>query len=125
MSELNIPTDLQTAPEHLSARARLWFDHILAHSENTLPDVVLVIAFLEQADMAEYARLHVNEEGPVFKDRWGQPRENPWLKIHREAHREMGRLYRELRWNKDPIGEQMDLPGVYTQHRGPGRPNGS
>lgn len=104
----NLPDDLRDPPEYLSGQARNWFCHIVETGSYDAPSRILLIAFLTQWDTKEAARCEIAKLGKVFKDRWGQPRENPWCKVERESTREMGRLFRLLGWDQVP-SDQMNI----------------
>jgi hypothetical protein len=108
-----IPEELLT-PEHLTAASRRLYEHICLRNAASYDAAarILVIQFLRQRETAETARGHIASEGAVFKDRWGQPRQNPWVDIERQASREMGRLFHLLGWDMAPPDGQLDLfPG--------------
>ena len=105
-----LPEILECVPEgELLPESRDLYAHIIATGQYDAPSRILVINFLQQRETAILARKHVAEEGRVFKDRWGQPRQNPWAKEEREAVAAMSRLYRSLGWDQAPPDSQLNL----------------
>lgn len=104
-----LPAELQHAPEYLTASSRELYEHICSTGTYDASARILVAQFLYQRDVAANAREHIEKEGRVFKDRWNQPRQYPYVEIERQATREMGRLFHLLGWDLAPADLQRDL----------------
>ena len=76
----------ETAPRHLSARAReRW--RVLQHdySISDSGGLAVLLSHCESYARADDAREQIAKDGATFVDRWGQPRPHPSVTIERDS----------------------------------------
>lgn len=106
----DLPDALRSAPPSLSDEARAIFDSMVTTMDFAdAPARMLVVRFCEIHDQLAEAKKKLAESGPVFRDRWGQPRQSPWAHRELELTRELARLYRVMGLDQQRGGEQGKL----------------
>ena len=89
-------------PRHLSAAATRWFRAILADFELDEHHLTLLQCAAEQWDVKELARKSLKTHGQTFKNRHGEIRPRPELKIQNDATILFCRALREIALDIDP-----------------------
>jgi phage terminase small subunit len=97
---------LPKPPEHLSSASQTLWRSVIEDYELEPHHLELLRLALEALDRCEQARRLIEEEGPVFRDRFGCPRPHPRVAIERDSRIAAARLWREL----DLEGEPMPDP---------------
>jgi P27 family predicted phage terminase small subunit len=100
----NPPVKTTPAPPHLTAEARGWWNRILAEWLLDDPSLLLLQAALESFDRMNAARVIVEAEGIVTRDRWGQLRPNPAVLAERDSRTAMCRALKQLGLDLEPLG---------------------
>lgn len=83
-------------PKHLSAAMRRWWRQIVRGYVLEAHHVRLLEGAATAWDRAQAARLMVEAEGSVYRDRFGQPKEHPAAHVERQSLVTFARLTREL-----------------------------
>ena len=79
-----------SAPDHLSADARAWWDHLT--NEYDIADSggrLLLQTAMEAFDRMRGAAARVAEDGEMVADRFGQLKAHPMLTVERDARSQM------------------------------------
>jgi len=97
-------------PQHLSARMKKWFAHVVGTRELKQHHVLLLIGCCEALDRAGEARRAVKRDGAYIKMASGEIRKHPGLAVERDALIVFSRLLREL---------DLDLAPPKEAKRGP------
>lgn len=84
------------APAHLSAEARKLWDEVTADYVLEPHHLFKLLLGCEAVDEYRDAHRRVEEEGAVFKDRFGQPRMHPAVLVKRDARAAIIKVFREL-----------------------------
>jgi P27 family predicted phage terminase small subunit len=105
------PPKTPPAPPHLSPEARDWWERILREWVLDDPSLLLLQAALESFDRMNAARLIVEAEGIVVRDRWGQLRPNPAVLAERDSRTAMCRALKQLGLDLEPLGSIGRPPG--------------
>ena len=92
-----------TAPSHLAASTREWWDSTAQDFALEPHHERLLLLALEHWDRAAEARQALADHGLVFEDRFGSPKPRPEVQIARDSSLACARLLRE-------IGLDGDLP---------------
>ena len=106
------------APEHLSADAQSWWQRIITEFE--LGDdagLLLLQAAMESHDRAQNCRAHIERDGELVQDRFGQSKPHPLLAAERDARAQMLNALRQLNLDIEPL---RDGPGRPPTARAPG-----
>jgi len=98
-------------PKHLSPAARAWWSAVMRDYVIDDTGRVLLDAAAETLDRLRAAQRILANEGPVFLDRFGQPRAHPACTIERDCSSSLVRLLKQLALDVEPI-------------LAPGRPSG-
>jgi phage terminase small subunit len=72
----------------------------------------LLVLACEALDRAAQAREAIAEHGPVFVDRYGQPRARPEVQIERDSRIAFARLLRELALDVEGPSESPRPPRI-------------
>lgn len=99
-----------TAPKHLAAATRKWFDGVSEDYELEDHHIRLLTLAGESWDRAVQAREAVAKHGLTYTDRFGAPRSRPEVAVERDSRIAFARLLREL---------DLDC-GTPTESRPPG-----
>ena len=102
------------APRHLSRSSRaLWRRLVADYGLDDEPHSLRVLTLAcEALDRADEARVILAAEGPVFHNRFGEPRPHPAAAIERDAAIRAARMFRELSLDSDMPGEtRVPRPG--------------
>lgn len=86
----------QTAPKHLKAATRRWWDAVVADFELQPHHLRLLRLACEAWDTGQAAREALAEHGLTYTDRFGAPRARPEVAIERDSRISFARLTREL-----------------------------
>ena len=89
-------------PRHLSREVRAWWRVLLERYELEEQHLRLLQLACEAWDSAQAARGALAKHGPVYVDRFGQPRARPEVAIERDARLAFARLLRELDLEGEP-----------------------
>lgn len=89
-------------PTHLGAHSRKFWAKTVSDYELEEHHLLILRAALESWDRAELARRIIADEGPVVRDRFGQPRAHPAVAIERDARAAFLRAMRELDLDGEP-----------------------
>ncbi len=84
------------APGHLRPETRQWWNRYAATHKLREPQLRLLTMAGEAWDRSIQARLAVEEEGLIYRDRFGQPRPRPEVAMEKEAKLLFERLLRAL-----------------------------
>lgn len=99
------------APEHLSIEAREWWQRIM--DEYDIADTagqLLLLSAMEAFDAMREAQTAVDKHGPVYLDRYQQPKANPACAVVRDSRAAMLSALKALNLDLEPLRD------------GPGRP---
>lgn len=80
-------------------------------------ELELLKLFVEALDRAHRAQNHLDEDGIVVKDRFGQLREHPAVQIRNAAEASAGRLLRQLGFDEDTRREVKNKNIRHGVHR--------
>jgi phage terminase small subunit len=86
----------QTAPKHLKPKTRAWVESVLERWVLEEHHRTLLIMAAESLDRSNAARAIIDQKGPTYLDRFGQPKPRPEVTIERDAKATFARLLREL-----------------------------
>jgi phage terminase small subunit len=95
-------TSVPRAPAYLSPQTRKWWSRVLRDFDLDEHHVRLLTLAAEAWDRAQEAREAVALHGPVYEDRFGQPRARPEVAIERDSRIAFARLLRELDLDGEP-----------------------
>jgi phage terminase small subunit len=93
---LKIHKKVSSAPKHLRADTREWFDSVMADFALEEHHVRLLTLACEAFDTAALAREELAETGLTYRGRDGCPHPMPQVGIERDARLAFARLLREL-----------------------------
>src|SRR4051812_30486789 len=93
---MTVKTKKTSAPSHLKAATKAWFDSVLAEYELEPHHIRLLTLAAQSWDRAEQARQDLSVHGLTFDDRFGQPHARPEVAIERDNRISFARLLREL-----------------------------
>lgn len=93
---------LPQAPSHLAPETRRWWRSVVENYELEEHHRKLLTLAGEAWDRACQARRLIADEGPVFHDRFGQPRRHPAVGIEEQCRVQFARILRELDLDGDP-----------------------
>lgn len=102
-----------SAPEHLSAAAKGWWQEIT--DEYAIDDragLLLLQTALEAFDRMKSAQAAIERDGELVKDRFEQLKPHPLLTTERDARSQMLAALKQLNLDLEPLRD------------GPGRPGG-
>jgi len=83
-------------PAGLSRAAREWWRTVCEEYDLDPHHLHLLRLACEALDQATEARHELDEHGSIFNDRFGQPKESPWVQIEHRARNDFRVLCREL-----------------------------
>jgi hypothetical protein len=108
-------------PGHLKPATRRWAESILQDYVLESHHVRLLILAAEAWDRGQDARAALATHGPIFVDRFGQPRARPELAVERDSRIAFARLVRELALDVDEPGTPRPptIPGGAALRRRP------
>lgn len=84
------------APSHLRPTTRKWWSDVVKTYEMGGTHIMLLTSACESWDRLQAAREVIDKEGPVFIDRWSQPRQRPEVDIERHCRASFERTVRLL-----------------------------
>jgi len=91
------------APNHLSPESTEFYAHVADNFELEAHHLKLLRLACEAWDRSQEAREIIEEAGgPVFSDRFGQPRPHPAVRIEAESRSQFTRILRELDLEGEP-----------------------
>lgn len=93
-----------TAPEHLDAAARAWWESI--QREYAITDaggLALLRAGAEAFQRAEAARAEIDRDGMMVADRFGQKKPHPLLATERDARSQILHALKGLHLDLEPV----------------------
>lgn len=83
-------------PQHLSPHTRRWAASVLNEYELSPTQIELLTMAAEARDASEKARAAIAKDGPVYLDRFQQPKESPHARLQRDFSAICSRLLREI-----------------------------
>jgi hypothetical protein len=86
----------QTAPKHLRPKTREWVSGVLERWILEEHHYKLLVMAAESLDRSDAARSVIDQKGPTYLDRFGQPKPRPEVTIERDSKATFARLLREL-----------------------------
>ena len=86
---------LPSPPRHLSATSRAWWSSVVAAYELDSSGLKLLNEAASALGIGQ-ARLVIESEGLIYRDRFNVPRRHPAVTIESEARTSFARLLREL-----------------------------
>lgn len=89
-------------PGDLSESSRAQFDKMLTEGDYDAASYQLGITLWRAVDQRDEARKKILELGAVIKDRFGQPKRNPWCDVEVAANRAISDAYRRLGFDQEP-----------------------
>ncbi|MBA7496591.1 hypothetical protein ES702_07200 [subsurface metagenome] len=92
---------MKRAPMHLKKSTRQWVNGILKDYEFETHHIRLLILAGEALDRCNTARDVLNEHGPTYLNRFGEPRARPEVVIERDSRLQFVRIVRELNLDAD------------------------
>ena len=95
-------TTTPRAPAYLRPQTRNWWSSVLRDFDLDDHHVRLLTLAAETWDRAQGAREAIAVHGPVYEDRFGQPRARPEVAIERDGRIAFARLLRELDLDGEP-----------------------
>ena len=90
-----------SAPKHLRAETRKWWQAVIAEYQLEAHHVRLLTLCGESWDRCQQARGILERRGLTYADRFGQPCARPEVAIERDSRIAFARLLRELNLNVD------------------------
>ena len=94
---------INAPPQHLSPESREFYVHIAGNYELDVQHMKLLQLACEAWDRSQEAReIITNAGGPVFEDRFAQPRPHPAVRIEQESRTQFTRILRELDLDGEP-----------------------
>ena len=90
-----------SAPKHLRAETRRWWQAVIAEYVLEPHHVRLLTLAAEAWDRCQQARGILARRGLTYEDRFGQPCARPEVAIERDSRIAFARLLRELNLNVD------------------------
>lgn len=106
-----------TAPKHLGAATREWFESICKDYDLESQDLRLLRLAAEAWDRGQEAREAIAEFGLTYTDRFGQPRARPEAKMEIENRTSFARLMRELALDVAPPADAKRPPPLRANVR--------
>jgi P27 family predicted phage terminase small subunit len=97
--------DSPSPPSHLREATRDWWKRVSQEYDLEEHHLRLLTLAAEAYDRCEQARQILAEAGPVYQDRFGQPRAHPMLAVERDSRLAFARLLREMCLDLEPIPE--------------------
>jgi len=94
---------LPRPPSHLSATARAWWSGVVRDYELDESSLKLLTEAATSWDRIQQARVLLETEGLVYRDRFGTPRRHPAVGIEVESRIAFARLLRELDLEGTPL----------------------
>jgi phage terminase small subunit len=88
-----------SAPQHLRPATQRWFNAVCEEYPLEQHHRMMLQAAAEAWDRAQAAREAIEQHGPVFTDRFGQPQARPELRIERDATISFRQMLRALDLN--------------------------
>ena len=105
----------QNPPKHLSKTAkRLWTDLTREFFISDAAGLAILTAGLEAFDRAQSAKVLLDEAGPVFSDRYGQPRVHPAAAVERDNRAAFLSALKQLNLDAIPAEAGPGRPGKTT-----------
>lgn len=89
------------APGHLKPKTRKWWTGIVRQYALESHHIKLLTLAAEAWDRGQAARAFIDENGPTFIDRYGQPKMRPEAIIEKDCRIGFARLVRELALDDD------------------------
>jgi phage terminase small subunit len=106
-------TDFPSPPPHLRPETAAWWRSITADFSLEPHHIRLLRLACEAWDAGQAAREAIAEHGPVYVDRFGQPRARPEVAIERDNRIAFARLMRDLALDVDgPAAEEHRPPRI-------------
>lgn len=99
-----------TAPKHLRAATRRWFEATAIEFELEEHHLKLLTLASENWDRCCEARESLKTSGMTYTDRFGQPRSRPEIAILRDCTIAFARLMRELDLDEEENPDKPDKP---------------
>lgn len=109
-------------PKHLRPDTAAWWASVAGEYALEAHHLRILTLAAESWDRGQEAREAIAKHGPVYVDRFEQPRARPEIAIERDSRIAFARLVRELALDLDPPDEPGRPPrlGVVTEKREPG-----
>ena len=99
-------------PAHLSKESKAIWKNILSEYEiSDSGGLSILKSALEAYDRCEQARASIAKTGPIFKDRWGQPRPHPLLSTERDSRAAFLSGLKALNLSIEPLRDKAGRPG--------------
>jgi P27 family predicted phage terminase small subunit len=89
-------SDELDAPPHLAPATKEWWRRIAKSYDLEPHHLAILTAAGEAWDRLQQARQSIENDGAIYKDRFGQPRKSPAVDIERDSRMAFARLIREL-----------------------------
>jgi P27 family predicted phage terminase small subunit len=83
-------------PKHLSPATKRWWSAVVAAYELEAHHRTLLSLACEALDRCMAARAAIDRHGPIYTDRFGQPKARPEVAIERDSRIAFARMLREL-----------------------------
>lgn len=107
-----------TAPRHLKASTRLWFEGVLGEYELEPHHIRLLTLAGEALDRGCEAREALAKHGLTYDDKRGMPHARPEVAIERDSRTAFARLLRELDLDVDDAPPAPRPPALRSNRRG-------
>jgi P27 family predicted phage terminase small subunit len=99
-------------PKHLSREAkRIWRDLTGEYVIVDAAGLAILTAGLEAYDRAQGAKSLLDKDGPVFRDRYGQPRVHPAASVERDNRAAFLSALKQLNLDLIPANPRPGRPG--------------
>jgi len=90
------------------AARKIWDEGIASGAFPDRPSQAMLVRFCRLQDQIRDADAKILVTGgAVIRNRFGEPKPNPWVKIRLELIRESCRVFRLLGWDQEPRGGQQ------------------
>jgi P27 family predicted phage terminase small subunit len=119
MSAKVVPLPASSAPGHLGAEARAWWNRIQAEYgiEDQAGKLLLQVA-LEAFDRMRQCQEAIRAEGIIARGSKRQPRAHPLLAVERDARGQMLAALKQLNLDIEPLRDGPGRPpGTYPRNR--------
>jgi phage terminase small subunit len=105
-----IRNDKQSAPKHLRATTREFWESIFSNYELQPQHLHILTCACEALDRATEARLAIRKDGAFFENRHHEIKPHPGLAVERDNRALFSRLIRELALDPDMPTEEYSRP---------------
>jgi phage terminase small subunit len=104
-------------PAYLRPETRDWMNYVLSEYDLDQHHFRLLVLAAEAWQTGQEARETIARDGPVYLDRFNEPRKHPSVSIQAEARTAFSKLIRELDLDVDPPSTASRPPPLHSNRR--------